>query len=148
MTARHWGDLTTRDFHGLDPETTVVVLPIAAIEQHGPHLPVSTDTEIARGMVAETVRQCPADLDVLILPIQNMFTHGFAASGGDPNSPARSVPARAIPVSAQSAKPVIRMRVISGSSLLKWAKTSANLGSTKMLMTTSAMPIAKTTMAG
>lgn len=72
MTARHWGDLTTRDFHGLDPETTVVVLPIAAIEQHGPHLPVSTDTEIAKGMVAETVRQCPAELDVLILPIQNI----------------------------------------------------------------------------
>jgi creatinine amidohydrolase len=70
MPARHWGDLTTRDFEGLDPETTIAVLPIAAIEQHGPHLPVSTDTEIARGMIAETVRQCPAGLDPLFLPIQ------------------------------------------------------------------------------
>lgn len=70
MPARHWGDLTTRDFEGLDPEMTIAVLPIAAIEQHGPHLPVSTDTEIAAGMVRETFRQCPADLDALFLPIQ------------------------------------------------------------------------------
>lgn len=70
MPARYWGDLTTRDFEGLDPETTIAVLPIAAIEQHGPHLPVSTDTEIAKGMVAETFRQCPADLDMLVLPVQ------------------------------------------------------------------------------
>jgi creatinine amidohydrolase len=70
MPARHWGDLTTRDFEGLDPETTIAVLPIAAIEQHGPHLPVSTDTSIAQGMVAETIRQCPAEIDALFLPIQ------------------------------------------------------------------------------
>ncbi|MGL4439627.1 MAG: creatininase family protein [Bosea sp. (in: a-proteobacteria)] len=70
MPARHWGDLTTRDFEGLDPEATIAVLPIAAIEQHGPHLPVSTDTEIASGMIAETFRQCPAEIDALFLPIQ------------------------------------------------------------------------------
>lgn len=70
MPARHWGDLTTRDFEGLNPETTIAVLPIAAIEQHGPHLPVSTDTEIARGMIAETFRQCPAEIDALFLPVQ------------------------------------------------------------------------------
>jgi creatinine amidohydrolase len=70
MTARHWGDLTTRDFEGLNPETTIAVLPIAAIEQHGPHLPVSTDSEIAAGMIAETFSQCPAELDALFLPIQ------------------------------------------------------------------------------
>jgi creatinine amidohydrolase len=70
MPARHWGDLTSRDFEGLDPEAAIAVLPIAAIEQHGPHLPVSTDTEIAKGMVAEAMRQCPAELDALFLPIQ------------------------------------------------------------------------------
>lgn len=72
MPARYWGDLTTRDFEGLNPEATVVVLPLAAIEQHGPHLPVSTDTEIARGMIAEAMRQCPAGLDALFLPIQTI----------------------------------------------------------------------------
>ncbi len=72
MPIRHWGDLTTRDFAGLDQEATLAVLPIAAIEQHGPHLPVSTDTEIALGMLRETFRQCPPDLDVLVLPVQSV----------------------------------------------------------------------------
>ena len=48
MRKVHWLQLTTEDFAGLDPETTIAVLPIAAIEQHGPHLPVSTDTSSAR----------------------------------------------------------------------------------------------------
>ena len=69
---RFWADLTTEDFHGLDAEKTVAVLPIAAIEQHGPHLPVSTDTEIADGMVREVVQRCPAHLDVLFLPTQHI----------------------------------------------------------------------------
>ena len=33
----YWQDLATRDFIGLDLEQTVVVLPVAAIEQHGSH---------------------------------------------------------------------------------------------------------------
>ncbi len=70
MKKRFWSDLTTEDFKGLDPEKTIAVLPIAAIEQHGPHLPVSTDTEIANGMVREVIARLPADLDVLFLPTQ------------------------------------------------------------------------------
>ena len=70
MRKLFWGDLTTEDFKGLDPETTIAILPIAAIEQHGPHLPVSTDTTIANGMIAEVIRQLPQDLSILILPTQ------------------------------------------------------------------------------
>ena len=40
MRKRHWAELTTEEFAGLDPECTIAVLPIAAIEQHGPHLAV------------------------------------------------------------------------------------------------------------
>lgn len=65
-----WSELTTKDFEGLDPETTIAVWPIAATEQHGPHLPVMTDTAIADGMVAEVLRRLPEDLDILILPVQ------------------------------------------------------------------------------
>ena len=51
-----WSELTTEDFAGLDPEKTIAVLPIAAIEQHGPHLAVSTDTIIGQGMVRDRDR--------------------------------------------------------------------------------------------
>jgi creatinine amidohydrolase len=66
----HWGDLTTVEFAGLDPERTIAVLPVAAIEQHGPHLPVATDTLIAEGMIGEVIAQCPAHLAPLFLPVQ------------------------------------------------------------------------------
>jgi creatinine amidohydrolase len=64
-----WEDLTTTDFASLDPDT-IAVLPIAATEQHGPHLPVSTDTTIADGMIAVLRRLLPADLSILVLPRQ------------------------------------------------------------------------------
>ncbi len=70
MAARYWAELKTTDFAALDAEKTIVVLPVAAIEQHGPHLPVGTDTMIAEGMIAETLRHVPDGLDVLILPTQ------------------------------------------------------------------------------
>ncbi|MCJ2014514.1 creatininase family protein [Methylobacterium sp. J-076] len=70
MTARLWSDLTTAEFAARDMARTVAVLPVAATEQHGPHLPLSTDTDIAQGYLDRVVALTPDDLDVLILPIQ------------------------------------------------------------------------------
>ncbi len=58
------------DFEQLDTENMVAILPIAAVEQHGPHLPVSVDTDIASGHIASTIKILPADLPVSFLPIQ------------------------------------------------------------------------------
>jgi creatinine amidohydrolase len=65
-----WGDFTTREFEGLDPDNTIAVLPVAATEQHGPHLPVSTDSSIMQGMLETVIDLAPADLDIRILPVQ------------------------------------------------------------------------------
>lgn len=65
-----WGDFKATDFAAIDPEATIAVIPVAAIEQHGPHLPVSTDLTIMEGMLAEVFARLPADLDARFLPIQ------------------------------------------------------------------------------
>lgn len=67
-----WAELKSNDFRGLDPETTIAILPVAATEQHGPHLPVMTDTAIAEGMIARLQERLPGELSVLVLPIQSI----------------------------------------------------------------------------
>jgi len=67
-----WGEFPSSAFASIDPEATIAVLPVAAIEQHGPHLPVSTDNAIMQGMLGETLAQLPTDLDARFLPIQTI----------------------------------------------------------------------------
>src|SRR5262245_16696919 len=69
---RFWAELKSSEFATLDPNSTVAILPVAAVEQHGPHLPVMTDTAIAQGMIETVLARLPADLDVLFLPIQTI----------------------------------------------------------------------------
>lgn len=70
MRRLDWAQYRTTEFAAMDPGTTIAILPTAAIEQHGPHLPTGTDTMIAEGMLAELRRTCPEDLNILILPVQ------------------------------------------------------------------------------
>jgi creatinine amidohydrolase len=72
VTARDWWDLTTCDFAGLDFTHAVALLPVAAVEQHGPHLPVRVDAAINAGILAATRKILPDELDLLILPAQNV----------------------------------------------------------------------------
>ncbi|MBW3098426.1 creatininase family protein [Pseudohoeflea coraliihabitans] len=65
-----WGDFAATEFDTIDANGTIAVVPVAAIEQHGPHLPLSTDTAIMEGMLATLIPQIPQDLDIRILPIQ------------------------------------------------------------------------------
>ena len=67
---RFWAELKSSEFAALDPNATIAVLPVAATEQHGPHLPVTTDTAIADGMIKTVLARLPHDLSVLFLPIQ------------------------------------------------------------------------------
>ena len=68
VASGYWEDLTTLDFAQLDPEGTIALLPVAAIEQHGPHLPLATDAIINEAIVSESLRRLPDHPIVLVLP--------------------------------------------------------------------------------
>ena len=74
LKSRFWADLTGRDFAQLQASPTigevVAVLPVAATEQHGPHLPVSVDTSLVNGVIDAALPHLPEDLPVLFLPTQ------------------------------------------------------------------------------
>ena len=68
--SRFWANLSTCDFAQLDLTRTIAVLPVAATEQHGPHLPLSVDTVLVDGVVAAALPHLRPDLKVLFLPTQ------------------------------------------------------------------------------
>ena len=69
MTVSHWAALGARQFAQGAMSRSVALLPLGAIEQHGPHLPVGTDSLIAQGMVEAVVERAPPTLDLLVLQL-------------------------------------------------------------------------------
>jgi len=71
-----WADWTTLDFQALVPDRAIdrviAVLPVAATEQHGPHLPLSVDTDLVNGVVAACLPHLPANVQALFLPTQTV----------------------------------------------------------------------------
>ena len=76
MTVRDWEQMTTTDFAGLDAERAVAVLPVAAVEQHGPHLPLGTDAMICEAVTDAALGLVDDGVEVLRLPIQRIGTSG------------------------------------------------------------------------
>lgn len=74
--SRFWADLSTRDFSDAQASglaaRTVAVLPVAAIEQHGPHLPLHVDATLLQGVIDAALAQLPAAVPALFLPPQNV----------------------------------------------------------------------------
>lgn len=70
MPRRHWIDMTTEEFSASNTSGWIAVLPVAAVEQHGPHLPVGVDAMIGEGYLARAERLLPDDLPVTFLPMQ------------------------------------------------------------------------------
>ena len=72
MPIRTWGHLTTVDVAALDPARAIAVLPVGAIEQHGPHLPLATDILISEGILAAAAERVAPDIDLIRLPSQSV----------------------------------------------------------------------------
>jgi creatinine amidohydrolase len=67
---RDWNDIHWPDIDVVAAGRWIAVLPLAATEQHGPHLPLATDVMIAQAYLAEVREILPADLPVTFLPVQ------------------------------------------------------------------------------
>ena len=65
---RQWHAMTTAEVERLVDLDPVAVLPVAAIEQHGPHLPLSTDLDIGLGLLAAAFHQLDGDFPAVALP--------------------------------------------------------------------------------
>lgn len=63
----HWQDYTWPELEALAQKDTVVLVPVGAIEQHGPHLPVSTDITCAWA-VSQGAAQAIEEFPVLVAP--------------------------------------------------------------------------------
>lgn len=71
LPTRYWAEMTWADFSATDMARVIAVLPVAATEQHGPHLPLGVDTFVMQGYIERVVARLPHELPVLFLPVQN-----------------------------------------------------------------------------
>ncbi|MEM5501146.1 creatininase family protein [Ahrensia kielensis] len=67
-----WSDFSPEDFSRIDANNVTAILPLGATEQHGPHLPITTDSDIMDGMLNLVVEQLTHDLDVRIFPVERV----------------------------------------------------------------------------
>ena len=72
LPKREWSEMTWADFSAADTARWIAVLPLAATEQHGPHLPLGVDSFIAEAYLARARDLIPADLPATFLPIQRI----------------------------------------------------------------------------
>lgn len=65
-----WTHCSSHDIADFSEQDPIAILPVAAIEQHGPHLPTHVDTALANGMLAASFAHIHNTVPVLILPTQ------------------------------------------------------------------------------
>ena len=65
-----WTEIRWADAGLTDAARWIAVLPLAATEQHGPHLPVTTDVLIAEAYLARVRKLLPATVPASFLPVE------------------------------------------------------------------------------
>lgn len=81
MPLRHLTHLTWEEIRALDRSRAVAILPVGAIEAHGPHLPLDTDITIAGAMAESGGRRLAAlGVEAWLLPPVAYTPAGFAAA--------------------------------------------------------------------
>ena len=81
MAIRELAELTWEDVRDMDRSRTVAVLPLGAVEAHGPHLPLGTDNLIALAMARSGVAQLsPHGFAGVVLPALPYTAAPFGAA--------------------------------------------------------------------
>jgi creatinine amidohydrolase len=72
LPRRNWMEMTWQEIAGAQTARWIAVLPLAAVEQHGPHLPLGVDTFIAEAYLERVQKILPEKLPVTFLPVQRV----------------------------------------------------------------------------
>lgn len=82
MASVLWQELTAEELREKAARDAVVVLPVASMEQHGPHLPVGVDTILCSG-VCRLAAERAGDVEVVVAPTLwcGMAEHHMAFGG-------------------------------------------------------------------
>ena len=72
LPKRDWMEMTWQDLAGTETGRWIAVLPLAAVEQHGPHLPLGVDSFIAEAYLQRVRALLPEDLPATFLPVQRI----------------------------------------------------------------------------
>ena len=67
-SSRYLADLRAPEVPSALNKDSIVVLPLGAIEQHGPHLPVNTDFVVADAVSSAAVKQVGEEVNAWLLP--------------------------------------------------------------------------------
>ena len=83
MASVMWKELTAEDLRAKAAANAIVVLPVASMEQHGPHLPVGVDTILCEGVCKAGAEIAAAGLPVVVAPTVwcGMAEHHMAFGG-------------------------------------------------------------------
>jgi creatinine amidohydrolase len=89
---RNWTEMTWTDVASGDTGRWIAVLPVAAVEQHGRHLPLGVDSYIAEAYIARVLPLLPDDLPATFLPVQQIgYSDEHAAFPGTLSLSARTL---------------------------------------------------------
>jgi creatinine amidohydrolase len=83
MPSVMWKELTAEDLRAKAAENAIVVLPVASMEQHGPHLPVGVDTFLCEAVCRGGAELAVKDVPVVVAPTLwcGMAEHHMAFGG-------------------------------------------------------------------
>lgn len=83
MAEVEWARLKAQELRTLADQNAVVILPVASIEQHGPHLPVMTDTRLGHEIAVRAARKAYPKRPTVVAPVvwSGLSEHHMAFGG-------------------------------------------------------------------